>query len=181
VTIVVRDLVAVGSIAKAFGIKGEVVVESLTDMPERFRSLQRVFLVPESVARGEENGEPEETTVTGVKVEQRGIRMRFTCAPGRTEAERLVGLLVMVAPEDAAPLPPGTFFVHQVIGFLAVDEQGAVKGTLKEVLRYPAHDVYVIAADGKPDLLIPAVGEFVKAIDPVARTVTVRVIEGMEQ
>ena len=51
-TIAVRDLIAVGSIAKAFGIKGDVIIEPLTDMPERFRSLRRVYLASESSATG---------------------------------------------------------------------------------------------------------------------------------
>jgi 16S rRNA processing protein RimM len=180
VTIAVHDLVAIGSIVKAFGIKGELVVDPLTDAPERFCSLRRVFLVEEAVARGLAPGEPRETQVIGTSVEQRGVRMRLACAPDRTEAEKLVGLLVMVSPEDVVALPPGTFFVHQIIGFEARDEQGMRLGTLKEVLRYPAHDVYVIGDGNAPDLMVPAVREFVKAIDPVSRTVTVHVIEGMQ-
>jgi 16S rRNA processing protein RimM len=181
VTIAVRDLVAVGFIAKAFGIKGDVIVEPLTDVPDRFRSLERVYLVAEPLARGTANGEPMSTSITTVQAEQRGVRVRFGCAMDRTAAEKLVGLLVMVPPEEMVQLPPGTFFVHQIIGFRAIDEAGALLGTLKDVLRYPAHDVYVIAAEGKQDLLVPAVSEFVRNIDPAARTVTVRVIEGMQE
>ena len=85
----------------------------------------------------------------------------------------------MIPPEDTVPLPPGTFFVHQLIGFTAVDEQGAYLGTLKDILHFPAHDVYVIAAAGEQDLLVPAVCEFVRSIDTATRTMVIRVIEGM--
>ncbi len=178
-SIAVHDLIAVGSIVKAFGIRGDVVVESLTDMPERFRSLRRVYLVAESSATGAEDGNPAPAEITAVNVAPRGIRVRFSCATDRTAAEKLVGLLVMIPPEEAVPLPPGTFFVHQIVGFAVVDEQGAPLGTLTDVLRFPAQDVYVIGADGEPDLLVPAVREFVQRIDTEARTITVRVIEGM--
>jgi 16S rRNA processing protein RimM len=175
----VRDLIAVGVIVKAFGIKGEVIVQPLTDAPGRFRSLQNVFLVPEPVANGTADGAPVTTGIAEVHVEPRGIRARFACAPDRTAAERLVGLIVMIPQEEAVQLPEGTFFVHQVIGFHAVDEQGAPLGTLKDVLRFPAHDVYVIAAPGEQDLLVPAVREFVRSIDSANRTMIIRVIEGM--
>jgi 16S rRNA processing protein RimM len=180
VTIAVRDLVAVGSIVKAFGIKGELVVEPMTGVPDRFRSLQRVFLVSKEQALGTAAGEPVTTDVTDVHVEPRGVRMRLACAPDRTAAEKLVGLLLMIPPEETVALPPGTFFIHEIIGFRAVDEQGGTLGTLNDVLQYPAHDVYVIGGPGKPDLLIPAVREFVRNIDRATRTVTIRVIEGMQ-
>jgi 16S rRNA processing protein RimM len=179
VTIAVRDLVAVGSIVKAFGIKGEIIVDPMTDVPERFRSLQRVFLVSKEQVLGTTAGEPISTEVTDVRIESRGVRMRLTCAPDRTAAEKLVGLLLMIPPEETVSLPAGTFFVHEIIGFRAVDEQGTTLGTLNDVLRYPAHDVYVIGEQGKPDLLIPAVREFVRNIDRATRIVTIRVIEGM--
>lgn len=175
----VRDLIAIGAIVKAFGIKGEIIIEPLTDMPERFRSLRRVLLVSETAAKGLADEKPVVTEVTAVQIEARGIRMSLACAPDRTAAEALVGKLVMIPQEEVVTLPPGTFFVHQVIGYRAVDEHGATLGTLADVLRFPAHDVYVITADGEQDLMVPAVREFVKAIDSATRTITVRVIEGM--
>jgi 16S rRNA processing protein RimM len=181
VTIAVRDLIAVGSIAKAFGLKGDVIVEPLTDVPERFRSLRTVYLASELSATGGNDSEPLMAEVTAVQIEPRGIRARFSCAQDRTAAEKLVGLLVMIPPEETVPLPPGSFFVHELIGFAAIDEQGAPLGVLHEVLRYPAHDVYVIRAGSAEDLLVPAVREFVRQIDTVTRTMTIRVIEGMRQ
>lgn len=178
-TIAVRDLVAVGSIVKAFGIKGDVIIEPLTDMPERFRSLRRVYLASEASATGSAESEPVTTEMTAIQISPRGIRAAFACAPDRTAAEALVGLLVMIPPEETVALPPGTFFVHQVIGFSAVDEHGAPLGKLRDVLRYPAHDVYVIGREGDQDFLVPAVREFVRNIDAATRTLTIRVIEGM--
>lgn len=178
-TIAVRDLVAVGSIVKAFGIKGELVVEPLTDVPERFRSLRRVYLASEAAARGAEGGDAVVTEVTAVTIEPRGIRMKVACAPDRTAAEGLVGLLVMIPPEETVTLPPGTFFVHELLGYRAVDEQGMVLGHLKDVLRFPAHDVYVIGLEGEQDLMVPAVRAYIRSIDTATRTMTVRVIEGM--
>jgi len=138
VTYAVRDLIAIGAIVKAFGIKGEIIIEPLTDMPERFRSLRRVLLVSETAAKGLADEKPVVTEVTAVQIEARGIRMSLACAPDRTAAEALVGKLVMIPQEEAVTLPPGTFFVHQVIGYRAVDEHGATLGTLADVLRFPA-------------------------------------------
>jgi 16S rRNA processing protein RimM len=179
VTIAASDLIAVGAIVKAFGIKGEVLIEPLTDVPERFRSLQRVYLAPELPATGSATGAPVPTELETVKINRRRIRARFACAQDRTAAQTLVGLLVMIPPEETIALPPGTFFVHQLVGCSVVDEQGTRLGTLTDVLRYPAHDVYVISGAGEADFLVPAVHEFVRSIDTATRTITLHVIEGM--
>jgi 16S rRNA processing protein RimM len=174
-----RDLIAIGSIVKAFGIKGDIIVDPLTDTPERFRSVRRVYLASERAATGVEDREPVMTELTVVHIDARGVRAQLSCAADRTAAEKLVGLLVMIPPEETVTPSPGSFFVHQIIGFAAVDEEGSPQGILKDVLRFPAHDVYVIGAEGKEDLLVPAVHEFVRSINPATRTMTIRVIEGL--
>ena len=45
-------------------------------------------------------------------------------------------------------------------------------------MRMPGHDVYVVRDNGA-EFMIPAVKEFIKAVDLAARTVTVELIEGM--
>ena len=95
-------------------------------------------------------------------------------------AEKMVGSLLFVDEKDAIRLPKGTFFIHDVVGLKVVDEEENFVGIVKDVLKYPANDVYVIENEGK-ELLLPAVKEFVKKIDPAAKTMTVHLIEGMEQ
>jgi 16S rRNA processing protein RimM len=68
--------------------------------------------------------------------------------------------------------------VHDVIGLFVRDEQGNELGTLEDVLQYPAHDIYVVRGGGR-EIQIPAVKEFITAIDIHARSMTVRLIEGM--
>jgi 16S rRNA processing protein RimM len=72
----------------------------------------------------------------------------------------------------------GTHFVHDIVGLNVVDEKGIGVGVVKDVLRLPAQDVYVIEKDGR-EWMLPAVKEFVASIDVVARTMRVRVIEGL--
>jgi hypothetical protein len=79
------------------------------------------------------------------------------------EAEALRGARAMVPAERAEPLPEGHFYLHDVIGLRAVTAAGEELGTVTDVLRSPANDVYVIG-----DLLIPAVKAIVDRIDPAA-------------
>jgi 16S rRNA processing protein RimM len=170
-----RDLVAVGKIVKVFGVKGDVIVTPMTGVPGRFKDLRRVFLGNPSSAPGEE---VTETTVERVGVAPRGIRVTLGCATDRTAAEQLVGLLILVPPAERATLPAGTFFVDDLIGLAVRTEDGERVGELKDVMHMPAHDVYVIETGGE-EVLLPAVREFILAVDLHARTLTVKLIEGM--
>jgi len=79
------------------------------------------------------------------------------------EAEALRGAQAMVPAEKAEPLPEGHFYLHDVIGLRAVTADGEELGTVTDVLRSPANDVYVVGS-----LLIPAVKAIIDRIDPAA-------------
>jgi 16S rRNA processing protein RimM len=65
-----------------------------------------------------------------------------------------------------------------VMGLTVLDQEGAVVGHVRDVLKLPAHDVYVIERHGGK-ILIPAVREFILSIDPEAGILRVHLIEGM--
>lgn len=166
-----HPLCAVGRIVKAFGIRGEIVVEPMTTGPERFRSLRKVFAGPT-----EAKALP--YTVTAVQGGGSGVRVTLEEVRDRSAAERLAGSFLFVGEEEKVRPPDGAFFVDDVVGLLVITEEGETVGTVREVLRMPAHDIYVIAADGR-EVMIPAVREFIRRIDLTARTMHVRLIEGM--
>lgn len=171
----ISDLVAVGKIVKVFGVKGDVIVAPMTDFPGRFKNLRRVFLGNPSSASG---AQVMETTIERVDVAPRGVRVTLGCATDRTTAGQLVGLLILVPPAERIALPAGTYFVDDLVGLVVQTGDGERVGVLKEVMRMPAHDVYVIETGGE-EMLLPAVREFVRAVDLEARTLTVHLIEGM--
>jgi 16S rRNA processing protein RimM len=166
-----RELLAVGRIEKAFGIKGEVVVDPMTDAPGRFRMLKRIFI-------GADDEEVQESLIEHVSVEPRGVRVKLKGVRTRRAAEQIVGLLLFVDETGRASLPKGRFFVHQLIGLAVVDQHGRTRGKLKEVMKLPAQDVYVVDMGGR-EIMLPAVKEFVTAIDMSGGTITVNLIEGM--
>ena len=171
----IGDLIAVGKIVKVFGVKGDVIVAPMTDFPGRFKDLRRIFLGNPASTSG---AQVRETAITRVHVAPRGIRVSLECASDRTTAEQLVGLLILVPPAERVTLPAGTYFVDDLVGLVVLTEEGEHVGVLKEVMHMPAHDVYVIQNRGE-EVLLPAVPEFVRAVDLQARTLTVKLIEGM--
>ena len=166
-----HDLLAIGSIVKAFGIEGHVIVQSLTDFPSRFRKKNTVLL-------GRSERDAREMMIERAATGPRGVRLKLAGVDDRDAAERLVGAFLYVRETERTRLPKGRYFTYDIVGLTVVDEQGMVRGTIHEVLKMPAHDIYVVRGKGT-EILLPAVKEFILKIDLAARTINVRLIEGM--
>lgn len=147
------------------------MVLPLTSNPSRFKKLKRVLV-------GADDSAVTEGTILSAKVEPRGVRVLLQGITDRSAAEKLVGFFLFVEEKDAVRLPKGTYFIHDLIGLLVVDEEGSAIGVVRDVLKYPANDVYVVEREGR-EVMLPAVKEFIKKIDMESRTMKVRLIEGM--
>ena len=73
------------------------------------------------------------------------------------------------------------YYFHQIIGCSVRTTEGKKIGKVKEILPYPANDVWVVESNrnGK-ELFIPYVKEFVKKVDLENRQVTIEWMEGLE-
>jgi 16S rRNA processing protein RimM len=111
-------------------------------------------------------------TVAASRQHQRRLLVRFDEIADRGAAEALHGTYLFV-PADAAPrLPDGTFWPHQLIGCRVVTDTGRPVGSIREVLRTPANDVWVV--DGPSgEVLVPALVSVVSSVDLAARQVVV--------
>jgi len=171
VSITPDRLMAVGAIVKAIGVRGEVIVKPMTDFPGRLRRARTLWV-------GADTHGVREMRVERVAVAPRGIRLKLGGIGDRTAAEALRGSILFIDESGAAPLKQGEFFVHDILGLTVRDEAGNELGTVADVLRYPASDVYVVRGSAG-EIMLPAVREFVLGVDIAARTMTVRLIEGM--
>ena len=88
------------------------------------------------------------------------------------------GRTVYIAREDA-PLPPGGYFLQDLLDARVVSEDGSAVGILTEILERPANNVYVVTNPEGKEILIPAVPAFVLRADAENGVVTVRLLEGM--
>ena len=159
------ELLAVGRISSAHGVRGEVSVHKLTEVEERFAKGSILQL---------EDGR--RLTVDTIRSHQRGLLVKFEQVADRTQAEALRGQVLLV-PSDATPQPPdGAFWVHQVVGLEVVTEEGRSLGTIVEVQANPANDLWVTESG----TLLPAIRDLVVRVDLEAGRVTVREMPGLE-
>ena len=151
----------IGRVVAPFGTKGEVRVRPETDYPERFQKLAEVCLeLP--------GGEERVVSVRRARLTPKGVLVWFEDCSDRRAAESLRGAWLKVRPGMAVPLPEGAYYLHDILGLRAVTEDGRDLGEITEVIRSPAHDVYVAGAT-----MIPAVREVVRKIDLPKRLMVV--------
>lgn len=150
--------VTIGAVTAPHGVRGEVRVLPLTDFPKRFYDLERVFLFC--------GAERREHRVESVKSLTRGLfLLKLEGIGNRDQAERLRKCEVQVPREEAVPLPPGRYYIFELMGARVVTVDGTTLGILKDVLTTAANDVYVVEGEGGREILIPAVPHVVLSID----------------
>ena len=81
--------------------------------------------------------------------------------------------------ENPVVLEEDEYFIADLIGINVTSDEGEELGTIKDVLQTGANDVYVIAKENTPDLLVPAIHDCVLAVDIEAQTMTVHLLEGL--
>lgn len=164
-------LVTIGRIAAPHGVRGEVRVRPETDFPERFAGLRRAFLV-----RG---GRAEPVVVTGARAHGEAVLLTLDGVGDRAAAEALRGAALAVARDAVVPLGPDAFYVFEIVGLRVRTEDGRPLGAVAEVMRGPAHDVYVVRGPAG-EVLIPAVRAVVRWVDRAAGELVVALPEGLQ-
>ena len=94
------DLVAIGQIVKSFGVKGDVRVKSLSDVPGRFEGLREVTIETPS-------GKTIETVVSHVRKDLDSYVIGLEAVSTPEEAALFRGSLLKI-PEDQVPHYPTT-------------------------------------------------------------------------
>jgi 16S rRNA processing protein RimM len=146
----------VGRVVRPHGVKGEVVVQPLTDAPDR-------FAVGAELAFGDpELDEPLRPLVVAAVRDDRGrLLVSFAGVADRDAAEPLRGGLLSIPRAAARPLAPDEFWSHQLVGLVVFDREGTRRGVVEDVLPGTAHDLLSVRLDGGSTVLVPAVAALV--------------------
>ncbi len=149
------DYFLIAKIVSVVGKEGLVKINSFSDFPERFFRLEKVYI--------DFFDDMKEFFVEGVKKEKNSFFIKFRNFDSEYDSAVLVGKEIFVDSENAVKLPDDQFFIHDLIGS-AVYRNGSLFGIIKDVLSYPANDVYVIESEGR-EILIPAAKDFIESFD----------------
>jgi 16S rRNA processing protein RimM len=165
------ERIVVGRIVKPHGTTGEVVVEVLSDAPDRFAAGARL-------EAGDPGGERSLLTVRKARRDRGLLLVTFRQVPDRGAAERVRGALLSIPGDEVAAPAEGTYYEWQIRGLEVVDEEGEILGTLDRVIERAGNDVWVIDT-GDGEAMVPAVEEFIRSVDLESGRIVIRVIPGL--
>ena len=153
-----------GRIVNTHGIRGEVKIVPWADSPEFLCSLPTLYI----------DGKP--YAVRSARPHKGSVLALLEGVDDINAAMLLKNKVVWLARVDVE-LEDGAFFLADLIGLRAVDENGAELGVLSEVLSPSIQQIYVVK--GQREIMIPAVPEFILETNVPEGYVKVHLIEGM--
>jgi 16S rRNA processing protein RimM len=131
----------IGRVGKAHGLRGEVVVDAISNRDERF--------LPGSVLYDSEHSA--RLTIATARRHQNRWLVRFEGIEDRSAAEALRGTVLVG--DALESLPEHEVWVHELIGSSVCDRDGTDLGAVVAVEANPAHDILVT----EQGVLIPIV------------------------
>jgi 16S rRNA processing protein RimM len=160
---------AVGFLRRAHGVHGEVIMEVLTDFPERLKPNTQVFV----------GGNYQPMMILSVRNHHDGLLIKFSGFNKPEDAKQYRNQLVYVTAADRPKLPKGQFYHHELIGVDVMDEEGKIIGKLSEIVQTGANDVYVVSRPDAKELLLPVIPSVVLDIDADRRLIRIHLMEGL--
>ena len=165
------EMATVGRIARAHGIRGQVIVSLETDFPdERFRSGAELFI--------ERNGAVQALTLTSLRFHRDRPVVGIAGVETMNDAEALAGCELRVPVDRLARLPGGTFYRHDLIGCRVETPAGELVGTVENVEGTLRGSRLVLAVT-RGEVLIPLVAEICTTIDLAAKRIVIDPPEGL--
>lgn len=169
------DLVLVGRVVGAHGIRGSLKVHSYAE------SLS-VYEAGKGIQVAHPDGSVRTMTVQWVQPHGRGILMNLEAVTDRSQAESLNGSTLFVDKARLPVLEEDTYYWLDLVGLSVFNTTGTLLGRIEEVIPTPGNDIYVVKGkqNGQPrELLIPATGDVVLKVDLEGGTMIVDPPEGL--
>jgi 16S rRNA processing protein RimM len=164
-------MAVVGRIARAHGIRGDVIVNVETDFPEqRFRPGAALF-----VRRGDAVAA---LTLRTVRFHRDRPVVGFDGVDSIDSAEALAGLELRVPIDWLAPLPDGAFYHHDLVGCQVETQSGERVGGVTAVEGTTAGSRLVVQG-ARGEILIPLAAEICTTIDPKTKRIVIDPPQGL--
>lgn len=177
------DRFEIGTIAGSHGIRGDVKVYPTTDDISRFRKLKTVLV--------NIGGKDQEIKVSGVKYAGSLVVMHLEGYNTPEEVRTLRNKPIMVLRKDAIQLPEGQYFIGDLVGMAVytdavvstlaeVNDATTRYGTLTDVIKTGANDVYELTREDGKAVLLPVIDDTIVEVRVEEARILVHILPGLE-
>jgi 16S rRNA processing protein RimM len=160
-----QDDIAVGRIAGAFGVTGELKCDPT--------SAGRPVFAPGAELRCAQGTRSETVRITGVRPHRERLLIRLAGVQDPDAAKAYAGALLF-APRERIELQPEEYLADDLVGCSVGGVDGSHYGTVERVEHYPASDMLIVGGR-----MIPMVRAIVTEIDLAERRVVVDPPQGL--
>jgi 16S rRNA processing protein RimM len=166
------EMAVVGRIARAHGIRGQVIVNLATDFPaERFQEGAELFV--------ERGGSVRPVRLTSVRFQHDRPVIGIEGIATMSEAETLAGLELRVPVDRLMPLPAGTYYHHDLVGCRVETVDGREIGVVGDVEATTGGGHLVVEGGERGEILIPIVAEICKSVDVAGKRIVIEAPNGL--
>lgn len=174
------QLVIVGRVRRPHGVRGEVVVESMTDAGDRFAPGSRLH----ACAAGAGQGDPvRDLTVETARPHAGAMLVKFEAIDDRDQAGELRHAWLVVDRSQVGPAPAGTHYHFDLIGCECYDEALGPLGEVVDVVEDGGGSLLAVRpfaeSGSEKQILIPFVRALLVTVDTGRGRIDMRLPDGM--
>jgi 16S rRNA processing protein RimM len=167
-----ESLVVIAHATRTRGLKGEVVADLLTDFPERFQGLSRLF----AIAPG---GEPWAIQLENHWFQKDRVVLKFAGYDTVEAAGALIGIDFAVPESESVQLAEDQYYDWELEGCRVETIAGDQIGIVKGVMRTGGVHLLVVAIEEQKDSLIPMVNSIIVSLDMEKELIVIDPPEGL--
>jgi len=158
-----ETLFEIGVVVRPQGLKGEIKIQPWTDDAEQWLDFSHCLR--------KKHGEVKNCEILSVREQTGFIFARIEGVNTREDAEAMRGEVLFIERSCLPEPEDGAYFIVDLIGCKVVDDEGHELGVMKDVLPYPANDVYVVRTP-RGDKYVPALKTVLKDVDLQEKRIT---------
>lgn len=167
----------VGRVRRAHGLRGELVVESLSDEPDAiFAPGRRVFAGTRAGALADD---ALELRILRSSPFKGGWIVAFDGIGDREVADAWKDRFFLLPENEVEPPAEGEVFIHALVGMRVVHVNGSAIGEVAAVLELPQGLLIDVKRDGRKNVLLPFNDHTVTGVDTESRVIGVDPVEGL--
>jgi 16S rRNA processing protein RimM len=164
------DLVRIGQLGRAHGLRGEIALDGCSLTAEELERVRTFTWKRSGVERA--------VVLREARPIHGRVLVQFEGIAAREQAAELT-LGTLWAERTRLPASgPGEAYTFELVGLRVVDEAGRDLGVLADVMRTGAHPIWVVR--GEREILVPATDPFIRNVDLDSGVITVALPPGLE-
>lgn len=165
-----KAFLELGEIVGTHGVRGELRFNPWCDSPEFVKNFKTLYFDSEG---------KNSVAVLSARVHGNVVLLKLDGIDTMEKAQALKTKILYIDKADYN-LPENTWFVEDLLGCKVQEiDSDTVYGTLTDIQKYPANDVWTVKTPDGRQVLVPAVKEVVMSADLESRTVFIKALKGL--